>query len=101
MQSVGTGVLGTARLLDPTDTLSNVIATGVASDNFKNPFTPDIDLYGNTTGEFTDGGSTLTAVIPVRNADGFFLNGTYPNLVVLLRYKGDISPVTNISISYS
>ena len=101
MQSVGTGVLGTARLLDPTDTLSNVIATGVASDNFKNPFTPNIDLYGNSGGSFTDGGSTLTAVIPVRNADGFFLDGTYPNLVVLLRYKGDISPVTNISISYS
>ena len=101
MQSVGTGVLGTARLLDPTDTLSNVIATGITNNNSTNPFTPNIDLYGNSGGSFTDGGSTLTAVIPVRNADGFFLDVTYPNLVVLLRYKGDISPVTNISISYS
>ena len=101
MESVGVDVLSSARLLDVTDTISNVISTGVSNDNHQNPFTPDIDLYGNSGGSFTDNGSTLTATVPVRNADGFFLNGTYQDLIIILRYKGDISPVTNISISYS
>jgi len=101
MESVGVDVQSTARLLDVTDTISNVISTGVSNDNHQNPFTPDIDLYGNSGGSFTDSGSTLTATVPVRNADGFFLNGTYQDLIIILRYKGDISPVTNISISYS
>ena len=89
--------LGTARIYDPSDLSSGVIETGVAADNFKNPFTTAIDLYGNTGGSK----SSTEYTVPIRNADGMYLDSNDDQLYVIIRYKGDPSRVTSITLSYS
>ena len=89
--------LGTARIYDPSDLSSGVIETDVASDNFKNPFTTAIDLYGNVGGSK----SSTEYTVPIRNADGMYLDSNDDQLYVIVRYKGDPSPVTSITLSYS
>ena len=89
--------LGRARIYDPTATTSNVIETNISNDNHKNPFSTAIDLYGNTGGEL----SSTTYTIPIRNADGMFLDNNDNELYVLVRYKGDPSPITSITLGYS
>ena len=85
------------RIYDPSATVSNLIESGLAADNFKNPFSSAIDLYGNTGGSV--GGTTYT--VPMRNADGMFLDSSDNELYVVIRYKGDQSPVTSITLAYS
>tara|TARA_R100001509_G_scaffold143454_1_gene99224 strand:- start:2215 stop:4902 length:2688 start_codon:yes stop_codon:yes gene_type:complete len=89
--------LSTARVYDPTETNSNVVESGVSADNFKNPFTDDLDLYGNIGGSIS--GTTYT--MPLRNADGMFLDNSDNQFYLIIRYKGDPSPITDISISTS
>jgi hypothetical protein len=74
-----------------------VIETGVVADNFKNPFTTTIDLYGNTGGSK----ASTTYTVPIRNADGMYLDSNDNELYVIVRYKGDPSPVTSITLAYS
>jgi hypothetical protein len=93
----GAGSLGTARIFDPSATTSNLIEANIANDNFKNPFTTAISLYGNTGGSIS--GNTYS--VPLRNADSMFIDNTDNELYVIIRYKGDPSPVTSITISYS
>jgi hypothetical protein len=69
----------------------------VSADNFKNPFSSDIDLYGNSDGSV--GGTTYT--VPMRNADGMYLDSSDNELYVVVRYKGDPTPVTSITLAYS
>jgi len=85
------------RLYDPTQTVSNLIESGISQDNHKNPFSSNVDLYGNT------GGSTsgTNFVMPLRNADGMFLDNSDNGFYVVIRYKGDPAPVTSISTSTS
>ena len=85
------------RIYDPSATVSNLIESGLSADNFKNPFSSDIDLYGNTGGSI----STTTYTVPMRNADGMYLDSSDNELYVIVRYKGDESPVTNITLAYS
>ena len=89
--------LGRARIYDPTATTSNVIETNISNDNHKNPFSTAIDLYGNTGGDL----SSTTYTIPIRNADGMFLDNNDNELYVLVRYKGDPTPITSITLGYS
>ena len=96
--SAGTNTdITTCRLFDPSATVSNLIEAGVSQDHFKNPFSSNIDLYGNTGGSV----ATNTYTIPIRNADGMFLDDNDNELYVIIRYKGDPSPVTGITLSYS
>jgi len=85
------------RIFDPSDLTSGVIETGVAADNFKNPFTTAIDLYGNVGGSK----SSTEYTVPMRNSDGMYLDSNDNELYVIIRYKGDPSPVTLITLSYS
>lgn len=87
----------TCRIFDPSATTSNLIEAGITTDNHKNPFSSNIDLYGNTGG----GISSTTYTVPIRNADGMFIDNTDNELYVIIRYKGDPSPVSSITISYS
>ena len=89
--------ISTARLYDPSETSSNLIESGISADNFKNPFSSNLDLYGNTGGSI--GSNTYT--IPLRSADGMFLNANDNELYVLIRYKGDPTPVTSITLGFS
>ena len=96
--SAGTNTsISTARLYDPSATTSNLIESGVSADNFKNPFSSDIDLYGNTGGSVNSG----TYTVPIRNADGMFLDASDNELYVVVRYKGDPAPISAITLSYS
>ena len=89
--------LGVARIYDPSDLTSNVIETGVAADNFKNPFSTAINLYGNTGGSK----SSTEYTIPLRNADGMYLDDNDNEFYVIVRYKGDPSPITSITTTTS
>ena len=89
--------ISTARIYDPSETTSNLIESGVTADNFKNPFSSNLDLYGNTGGNV--GSNTYT--IPLRSADGMFLNASDNELYVLIRYKGDPTPITSITLGFS
>lgn len=87
----------TCRIYDPSATVSNLIESGVSTDNFKNPFSSDIDLYGNSGGSV----SSTTYTVPMRNADGMYLDSNDNELYVIVRYKGDPTPVTSITLAYS
>ena len=89
--------ISTCRLFDPTATVSNLIEAGVSADNTKNPFSSDIDLYGNTGGSISSG----TYTVPMRNSDGMFLDDSDNELYVVVRYKGDPAPIQQITLSFS
>jgi len=89
--------LSVARIYDPSALVSNVIETGVAADNFKNPFSTAIDLYGNTGGSK----SSTEYTVPMRNSDGMYLDADDNEFYLIIRYKGNPSPVTSITISTS
>lgn len=83
------------RIYDPTQTTSNVIDSNIATNNSTNPFSDNIALYGNSGGSI--GGTTYT--IPLRDIDGMVLDGTNQNFIVIVRYKGDPTPITGINIT--
>lgn len=93
----GNTSITTARLYDPSDTTSNLIESGITTDNHKNPFSSNIDLYGNSGGSV----SSNTYTVPMRNADGMFLDSTDEELYVVVRYKGDPAPIQSITLGYS
>ena len=85
------------RIYDPSATVSNLIESGLSADNFKNPFSSDIDLYGNTGGSV----NSSTYTVPIRNVDGMYLDASDNELYVVVRYKGDPTPVTGITLTFS
>ena len=85
------------RIYDPSETTANLIESGITTDNFKNPFSSNVDLYGNTGGSV----NSTTYTLPIRNADGMFIDNTDNELYVIIRYKGDPTPVSSITVSYS
>ena len=89
--------LGRARIYDPTATTSNLIEANISQDHFKNPFSTAIDLYGNTGGSISSGTHTM----PIRNGDGMYLDSSDNELYVIVRYKGDPSPISAITLSFS
>ena len=95
--SSGVGVYATPRIYDPSATTSNLISASIANDDFKNPFSTNVALYGNTGGSV----ATTTYTVPLRAADGMTLDGTYRDLIVLVRYNSDQVPVTSIAVTYS
>ena len=95
--SSGIGSYAIPRIYDPFATTSNLISASMANDDFKNPFTTNIALYGNTGGSV----ASTTYTVPLRAADGMTLDTTFRDLIVLIRYSGDQVPVTNIAVTYS
>ena len=95
----GAGAFSEARLFDPSETTSNLISSSVAhqSDDHLNPFTDTFNLFGNTGGSLS--GTNYT--VPIRNADGMFLDSTDNEFYVILRYKGNPTPVTSITTTTS
>ena len=78
------------------DLVTAVVETNIVNDDFKNPFSTVIDLYGNSGGTLS-GNSYL---IPLRFADGMDLGATYKNYIVMVRYKNDTDPIEDINITY-
>jgi hypothetical protein len=96
-QSSKTPTYGTARLYDPSDLLNNFVATKTANTNGQNPFGTNFDLYGNTGGSL----ATTTYTIPLRNADGMVLDASNTNIYVILRYNGDPTPITSMTVTFA
>jgi hypothetical protein len=97
--SSGTNVYGAgnAILFDASDLTINFVATRTAGADGLNPLGVNLQQYGNTGGSL----STTTYTIPLRSADGMNLNATYTNIYVIVRYKGDPTPVTSITTTFS
>ena len=89
----------TARIYDPSELTSNLISSSIAhqTDFHLNPFTDALDLYGNTGGSK----STTEYTLPIRNADGMYLDSNDNELYVILRYAGNPTPVTGITLTFS
>jgi hypothetical protein len=98
-ESSGTNVYGAgnARLFDPSDLLTNFVGSKTANTDGQNPFGSNFQLYGNTGGSL----ASTTYTVPLRNGDGMALNATYTNIYVIVRYKGDPTPVTTITTTFS
>ncbi len=89
--------LGVARIYDPTATTSNLIEADISQDHFKNPFSTAISLYGNTGGSVGSG----TYTVPIRNADGMYLDSNDNELYIIVRYKTDPAPISAITLTFS
>jgi hypothetical protein len=97
-ESAKSGIYTPPRFFDPSDTLSNVINSSIsANTDGTNPFGSAIALYGNTGGSL----SSTTYTIPLRPADGFTVNATYDEVYVIVRYKGDPTPISSITTTFS
>jgi len=98
-ESSATGVYGAgnARLYDPSNLLDNFVVSKTANSDGQNPFGSAFQQYGNTGGSL----SSTTYTIPLRNGDGMILNATYDEIYVIVRYKGDPTPVTSITTTFS
>ena len=97
-ESAKSGIYTPSRFFDPSDTLSNVINSSIsANTDGTNPFGSAIALYGNTGGSL----ATTTYTIPLRPADGFTVNATYDEVYIIVRYKGDPTPITTITTTFS
>jgi len=97
-ESAKSGIYTPSRFFDPSDTLSNVINSSIsANTDGTNPFGSAIALYGNTGGSL----SSTTYTIPLRPADGFTVNATYDEVYVIIRYKGDPTPISSITTTFS
>ena len=86
-----------ARFYDPTKTTSNFVGNITANTDGQNPFGSQIALYGNSGGSL----ASTTYTIPIRNADGMILDSTYNDIYVIIRYKGDPTPITAITVAFS
>jgi hypothetical protein len=86
-----------ARIYDPSKTLANFVSTITANTDGQNPFGSSIDLYGNSGGSL----SSTTYTLPIRNADGMYINATYDEIYVIVKYKGDPTPITGITVAFS
>ena len=97
-ESAKSGIYTPPRFFDPSDTLSNVINSSIsANTDGTNPFGSAIALYGNTGGSL----ATTTYTIPLRPSDGFTVNATYDEVYVIIRYKGDPTPISSITTTFS
>jgi hypothetical protein len=96
-ESSNSNIYSPPRFYDPSKLLSNFVSNISANTDGTNPFGSTIALYGNTGGSK----SSTTYTIPIRNADGMFLNASYDEIYLLVRYKGDPTPVGNITVTFS
>ena len=96
-ESAGSTTTSPPRIFDISDLVTAVVQTNVSNDNFINPFSTNIDLYGNLGGTLV-GNSYL---IPLRFSDGMDLGATYKNYIVMVRYKNDTDPIEDINITYA
>jgi hypothetical protein len=97
-ESAKSGIYTPSRFFDPSNLLSNEITSSIsANTDGTNPFGSAIALYGNTGGSLV----TTTYTIPLRPADGFTVNATYDEIYVIVRYKGDPTPITTITTTFS
>jgi hypothetical protein len=95
-ESTKSGLYTPPRFFDPSNALTN-LGTITANTDGTNPFGSSI--YVNRCN--TSSVSSNTYTIPLISADGMILNATYTNIYVIVRYKGDPTPITSITTTFS
>jgi hypothetical protein len=106
-ESGDANVYSNCRVYDVFNTNANLIQPNVTPTNQTsagtNPFSSNIDLYGNNGTNASVVGNTVK--FPMRSADGAILDSTFASqdeVYVLVRYYGTPSaPLTSIAISKS
>jgi len=95
-ESTKSGLFTPPKFFDPSNVLTN-LGTITANTDGTNPFGSDIQVSrcnGTTV-------SSTTYNIILQSGDGMLLNATYTNIYVIVRYKGDPTPITSITTTFS
>jgi hypothetical protein len=94
------------RLYDIANLANNIVSSSIPTSNLstdgKNPFSVNIDLYGNNGSGASNSGGVIN--IPLRNVDGMTLDSTVASkdeLYVIVRYNGSPTPLTSLKIEKS
>ena len=94
------------RLYDIANLSNNIVSSSISPSNLstdgKNPFSANIDLYGNNGSGASNSGGVIN--IPLRNVDGMTLDSTVASkdeLYVIVRYNGSPTPLTSLKIEKS
>jgi hypothetical protein len=95
-ESTKSGLYTPPRFFDPSNALTN-LGTVVANTDGTNPFGSSIQVYQSSTSTV----SSTTYTMPLISANGMILNATYTNIYVIVRYKGDPTPITSITTTFS
>tara|TARA_R110001592_G_scaffold160195_3_gene392285 strand:- start:9646 stop:12168 length:2523 start_codon:yes stop_codon:yes gene_type:complete len=83
-------------LYDFASTTGAAPASNQANNDQLNPFSVNIDVGINFGGSIS--GTTYT--MPLTDTLNMLLNSTYRNFTILIRYKGNVTPLQNITIGY-
>ena len=95
-ESTKSGLYTPPRFFDPSNALTN-LGTVTANTDGTNPFGSSIQVYQSSTSTV----SSYTYTMPLISANGMILNATYTNIYVIVRYKGDPTPITSITTTFS
>ena len=95
-ESTKSGLYTPPRFFDPSNALTN-LGTITANTDGTNPFGSSIQVYQSSTSTV----SSTTYTMPLISANGMILNATYTNIYVIVRYKGDPTPITSITTTFS
>ena len=94
--SGGGALLPRAKLYDFSKSSGGDPAVNQAPSDQLNPFSVNIDVGIN----FGGSKSGTTYSMPLTDTLNMLLNNTYRNYIILIRYKGDPTPLQNILINY-
>ena len=87
------------RIFDLATVVGDALEVNIANDNFKNPFSDSIDLYACKTGTVRGSGASTSYEFPLLNGNGMILDSTKQDFIVIIRYKGDPTPISDINIT--
>jgi hypothetical protein len=88
---------GRARFYDPTQTTAQSAFTVAANTDGTNPFGASIDIYDNSNG---GGVASNVYTVGIYNPSGMILNSTYDEIYILVRYNGDPTPITSMTVTW-
>jgi hypothetical protein len=85
-------------LFDINQNVENIGIGLTSTDSIKNPFTTTINIVGNNGSSKTAGDNPVYTIL-VNAGQGMTLNATYPKFYLVIRYRGDATPITKITYS--
>ena len=87
------------RIFDPSVTVGDALQVNIPNNNTTNPFGDPIDLYACKTGTVRGSGASTSYEFPLLNGNGMILDQFKQDFIVIIRYKGDPTPVQDINIT--
>ncbi len=97
----GGGVLARPKLYDFATLSGPDPGTNQTTNDQLNPFSINIDIGGNQSGELSGTQYKLPLVDSLNQILATAGSYVYPNFIILIRYKGNPTPVEDITISYT